>query len=82
MAFESYEVCKGFAEACKKLGTHVVHGIEVPYNPASVRNVLKGRQRSEKLLELVAEKAPELFEGYPCAEEVKGWWEARRANKA
>ena len=64
----------GFGAAVKKLGTHVVCGVETHYRPEHVRMVLQGKQKSEKLLKLIAEKAPEMFEVCPLAESVRSWW--------
>lgn len=78
MALKSKVVFQGFSEACRKLGTHTWKGEEVAYSPAAVRHVLKGRVKNERMLELVAAKAPELFKEYPVAPEVKEWYRAHR----
>lgn len=63
----------GFQDAVEDLGTHRMHGVEVPYSRESVYAVLQGRMKSEKLLRRIAERRPDLFTlRYVCAE-VREW---------
>lgn len=64
----------GFSQAVKRLGKHVVCGQDVYYRPEYIRQVLKGEQKSEKILELIAKKVPEMFEVCNCCDEVLAWW--------
>lgn len=68
----------GFGAAVERLGTHKVCGVETYYRPEHVRMVLQGKFKSQKLLKLIAEKAPEMFEVCKVCDEVKSWWKAHR----
>ena len=52
----------GFKDAVNDLGTHVICGYEVPYSKAAVYNLLKGKNKSEKLLKRIIEFRPDLLD--------------------
>lgn len=64
----------GFQDAVDDLGTHVVHGRAVPYTRTAVYNTLTGRQKSMKLLRIIAQKRPDLFTLRYVCEEVREWF--------
>lgn len=72
----------GFGAAVERLGTHRVCGVETFYRPEHVRMVLQGKFKSQKLLELIAEKVPEMFEVCRVCDEVKAWWSEKKAKLA
>lgn len=71
----------GFGAAVERLGTHVVCGVETYYRPEHVRMVLQGKFKSLKLLKLIAEKVPEMFEVCNVCDAVKAWWKEYRSTK-
>ncbi|MCQ2299984.1 MAG: hypothetical protein MJZ81_07675 [Bacteroidales bacterium] len=65
----------GFTNAVERLGKHEVCGSMVYYRPEHVRMVLQGKQKSVKLLLLIAQKVPEMFEVCKTCDDVKAWYE-------
>jgi hypothetical protein len=63
----------GFQDAVDDLGTHLMHGVQVPYSRVSVYGVLQGRIKSEKLLRRIAERRPDLFNLRYVCDEVREW---------
>lgn len=51
----------GLATAIDDLGTHTMHGKQVPYSRTAVWSVLTGRRRSDRLMEVIARRRPDLF---------------------
>jgi hypothetical protein len=69
----------GFQDAVADLGTHIICGHAVPYSRAQVYAVLKGQNTSERLLERIATRRPDMF-GLPyVCEGVRAWY-ARRVG--
>ena len=64
----------GFQDAVDDLGTHIVHGRAVPYTRNAVYAVLRGTQKSQKLLRIIAQKRPDLFTLRYVCEEVREWF--------
>lgn len=63
----------GLQDAVDDLGTHTVHGMQVPYTQQQVRLVLQGRHKSERLLAIIAERRPDLFTLRYVCDEVREW---------
>lgn len=68
----------GFGAAVRLLGTHEVCGTRVHYTPTHVRMVLNGTQKSAKLLNIIAEKCPAMFDICRLSDDVKAWWDEKR----
>ena len=51
----------GLIDAVNDLGTHRIHGCEVPYSKQMVYFLLSGKSRSKKLLMRVIEFRPDLL---------------------
>lgn len=51
----------GLMDAVNDLGTHRIHGCEVPYSKQMVYLLLSGKSQSEKLLTRVIEFSPDLL---------------------
>lgn len=51
----------GLMDAVNDLGTHRIHGCEVPYSKQMVYLLLSGKSQSEKLLTRVIEFRPDLL---------------------
>ena len=52
---------EGFSAAVEDLGTHAIHGVQVPYSKQAVYNVLYGRLVSQPLLKRIIERRPDLL---------------------
>ena len=70
----------GFGDAVRSLGTHEVCGSRVHYTPTHVRLVLQGRQKSEKLLRIIADKCPGMFDLCKCSDDVLAWYAAHKGK--
>jgi len=61
----------GLQTAIEDLGTHMVHGNPVQYTRVAVWSVLTGRRKSDKMMELIARKRPDLFGLHYVPESVR-----------
>lgn len=71
----------GFMDAVKDLGTHMICGMAVNYSDKQVRNVLNGKAKSKRLLELIAAKRPDLFGLRYVCPEVKKFYSQYKERK-
>lgn len=66
----------GLSDAVADLGTHLIHGREVPYSRQMVYLLLSGKSKSKRLLERIIEFRPDLLELSWTAKDV-----VKRARK-
>ena len=52
----------GLSDAVNDLGTHLIHGCEVPYSRQMISLLLKGKVGSKNLLKRVVDLRPDLLE--------------------
>ena len=52
----------GLNDAVNDLGTHLIHGCEVPYSRQMIYFLLSGKSKSKKLLKRVIDFRPDLLE--------------------
>lgn len=72
----------GFQDAVDDLGTHTIHGVQVPYTHQQVRKVLQGKHKSERLLRVIANKRPDLFTVYFVCDDVRKWAAEHKKEEA
>lgn len=78
----------GFNDAVSDLGTHRIHGMDVPYSRCMVYNTIKGVFTSRRLLERIVERRPDLLDLTIASEDVcraareLGWLPAEERRAA
>ena len=77
----------GFVDAVRDLGTHKVHGYDVPYTRQTVYSTLHGKYRPGNVLRRIIERRPDMLDLPIVAPEVRErakamGWEPAKAKEA
>lgn len=62
---------EGFQTMVDDLGTHLMHGVQVPYSRQQVFFVLTGRSKSARLMRRIAQRRPDAFGLHYVPESVR-----------